>query len=135
MGRFPSRKSPGKQPIKKRGMKRFSTDPGFSPSFCSFEGSRASSKPAPNPGTHQLRLKRLRVVRRNGCPKGWFWTVRFFPAPLRFALKTSEILKWAERKRTLQEHPFGQPFLRMTPSPWRAPILAQTVFRCTAGVE
>ena len=32
-------------------------------------------------------------------------------------------LKGAERKRTLQKHPFGQPFLRTTPSPllWRAP--------------
>ena len=30
------------------------------------------------------------VVRRNGCPKGCFWRVRFFSAPLRFALKTPE---------------------------------------------
>ena len=31
-------------------------------------------------------------------------------------------LKGAEKKRTLQKHPFGQPFLRTTPSPllWRA---------------
>ena len=34
------------------------------------------------------------VVRRNGCPKGCFWRVRFFSAPLRFVLKnTCEILK------------------------------------------
>ena len=30
------------------------------------------------------------VVRRNGCPKGCFWRVRFFSAPLRFAPKTPE---------------------------------------------
>ena len=31
--------------------------------------------------------------------------------------------KGAEKKRTLQKHPFGEPFLRTTPSPllWRAP--------------
>ena len=34
------------------------------------------------------------VVRRNGCPKGCFWRVRFFSAPLRFVLKnTCEVLK------------------------------------------
>ena len=55
------------------------------------------------------------VVRRNGCPKGCFWRVRFFSA----SLKT---LRGAEKKRTLQKHPFGQPFLCTTPSPllWRA---------------
>ena len=70
------------------------------------------------------------VVRRNGCPKGCFWRVRFFSAPLRFSLKTPERsrenLLGAEKKRTLRKHPFGQPFLRATPSPllWRAPKLA-----------
>ena len=29
------------------------------------------------------------VVRRNGCPKGCFWRVRFFSAPLRFVLKNN----------------------------------------------
>ena len=29
------------------------------------------------------------VVRRNGCPKGCFWRVRFFSAPLRFVLKNT----------------------------------------------
>ena len=40
-------------------------------------------------------------------------------------LKGRENLKGAEKKRTLQKHPFGQLFLRMTPSPllWCAPIL------------
>ena len=34
------------------------------------------------------------VVRRNGCPKGCFWRVRFYSAPLRFVLKnTWEVLK------------------------------------------
>ena len=74
------------------------------------------------------------VVRRNGCPKGCFWRVRFFSAPLRFSgpfrcfkRKPREKLKRAEKKRTLQKHPFGQPFLRTTPSPlfWRT--LADTV--------
>ena len=63
-------------------------------------------------------------MRRNGRPKGRFWRVRFFSLPLRFALKTPENLKGAEKKRTLQKHPFGRPFLRTTPSPllWRTPI-------------
>ena len=30
-------------------------------------------------------------MRRNGCPKGCFWRVRFFSAPLRFAIKTPEM--------------------------------------------
>ena len=57
------------------------------------------------------------VVRRNGCPKGCFWRVRCFSALLRFALKTPENLKGAEKQHTLQKHPFGQPFLRAKPSP------------------
>ena len=57
------------------------------------------------------------------------WRVRFFSAPLRFALKTSENLEGAEKKRTIQKHPFGQPFLRTTTSPllWRAPIAARRI--------
>ena len=42
------------------------------------------------------------VVRGNGRPTGCFWRVRFFSAPVRFALKTPESLKWEEKKRTLQ---------------------------------
>ena len=51
-----------------------------------------------------------------------FERVRFFSAPLRFALKNPENVKGAEKKRTLQKHPFGQPFLCTTPSLllWRA---------------
>ena len=45
-----------------------------------------------------------------------FWRVPFFSAPLRFALETPENLKGAEKNWTLQKHPFGQPFLRTTPS-------------------
>ena len=39
-----------------------------------------------------------------------------------FQLFSRTNLKGAEKKRTLQKHPFGQPFLRTTPSPllWRA---------------
>ena len=64
------------------------------------------------------------VVRRNRCPKGCFCRVRCFSALLRF--KTPEDLNGAEKQWTLQKHPFGQRFLRMTPSPllWRAPSVA-----------
>ena len=64
------------------------------------------------------------VVRRNGCPKGCFRRVRFLSAPLRLSCVLRANLKGAEKKRTLQKHPFGQPFVRMTPSPllWRALI-------------
>ena len=74
------------------------------------------------------------VVRRKGCPKGCFWRVRFFFAPLWFSghfrcfnFQGPENLKGAEKKRTLQKHPFGQPFLLTTPSPllWRAPKSAR----------
>ena len=42
------------------------------------------------------------VVRGNGRPKGRFWRVRFFSAPVRLALKTPENLEWEEKRRTLQ---------------------------------
>ena len=48
---------------------------------------------------------------------GCFWRVRFFSAPLRFSGVLRANLKGAEKKRTLQKHPFGRPFLRATPSP------------------
>ena len=56
--------------------------------------------------------------------KGCFWRVRFFSALLRFSGPFRVVranLKGAEKKRTIQKHPFGQPFLRKTPSPllWR----------------
>ena len=63
-------------------------------------------------------------MRRNGCLKGCFWRVRFFSAPIKaFRCFKRATLKGAEKKRTLQKHPFGQPFLRTTPSPllWRTP--------------
>ena len=72
------------------------------------------------------------VVRRNSFPKECFWRVRFFSAPLRFALKTRKrswkpYNKEAEKKRILQKDRFGRPFLRMTPSPllWCAPISSE----------
>ena len=52
--------------------------------------------PGTNPGFLLNFILRVRqrsgegVVRSNGCPKGCFWRVRFFSAPLRFALKTPE---------------------------------------------
>ena len=56
------------------------------------------------------------VMRRNGCPERCFWRVRFFSAPLRFALRTPQDLKAAEKKQTLQKHSFGQLFLHATPA-------------------
>ena len=60
----------------------------------------------------------------NGCPKRYFWRVRFFSAPSSFALEAPENLRGTEKKRTLQQHPFGQPFLCTAPSPllWRTTI-------------
>ena len=55
------------------------------------------------------------VVQRNGCPKGCFWRVRFFSAPLRFSGVLRANLEGAEKKRTLQKHPFGG-HLRNDPS-------------------
>ena len=46
-----------------------------------------------------------------------FWRVFFFSAPLRFSGVLRANLKGAEKKRTLQKHSFGQPFLLTTPSP------------------
>ena len=51
------------------------------------------------------------VMRRNGCPKGCFWRVRSFSAPLRFARATHEKLKGAEKsglsKNTLLDKSFS----------------------------
>ena len=46
-------------------------------------------------------------------------------------LKGPENLEGPEKKRTLQKHPFGQPFLRTTPSPllWRASIIFAGISR------
>ena len=54
--------------------------------------------------------------------KRCFWRVHFFSVPLRFSGVSRANLKAAEKKRALQKHPFGQPFLHTTPSPllWRA---------------
>ena len=60
---------------------------------------------------HFLKVFRARqrsgegVVRRNGCPNGRFWRVRFFSAPLGFALKTHENLK-VQRRNGLSKTPF-----------------------------
>ena len=60
------------------------------------------------------------VVRRNGCPRGCFRRVRFFSAPLRFALKTSENLKGAKKnglsKNTLLDNRFSARRLRPCPT-------------------
>ena len=54
------------------------------------------------------------VLQRNGCPKGCFWRVRFFSAPLRLSDVLRANLEGPEKKRTLQKHPFGQPFWKST---------------------
>ena len=67
-------------------------------------------------------------MRRNGCPKGVFGESVSSMLPYDGFQDLSGVLranlKGAEKKRTLQKHPFGQPFLRTTPSPllWRALI-------------
>ena len=74
----------------------------------------------PQVGGAPKERRRRRAEKR--LSKGYFWRVRFFSAPFRFSDVLRENLKGAEKKRTLQKHPFGQPFLRTTPSPllWRA---------------
>ena len=64
--------------------------------------------------------RRRRAEKRSS--KRIFWRVRFFSAPFAFSGALKANLKGAEKKRTLQKHPFGRPFLRTTPSPllWRA---------------
>ena len=59
----------------------------------------------------------------DGCPKGCFWMFHFFSAPLEFSGVVRANLKGTEKKRTLQKHAFGRPFLRTTPSPllWHPP--------------
>ena len=81
-------------------------------------------------GGPQKERRRRRAEKR--LSKSVFWRVRFFSATLRFALKTLDNLKGAEKKRTLQKHPFGQPFLCTTPSPllWRTPILHNPLTAC-----
>ena len=70
------------------------------------------------------------VVRRNGCPKGCRLgesVSSLLPSGFQdLSGVLRENLKGAEKKRTLQKHPFGQPFLCTTPSPllWRALIKA-----------
>ena len=67
------------------------------------------------------------VVRRNGCPKGVFLESPFLLCPLEVCSentwKVLKTLRGQRRNRTLQKHPFGQPFLRTTPSPllWHTP--------------
>ena len=64
-------------------------------------------------------------MRRNGRPKEWFLESPLLPCPLRFSSVLRANFKRAEKKRTLQKHPFGRPFLRTTLSPllWCAPNL------------
>ena len=69
----------------------------------------------------QKERTRRRAEKRS--TKGYAWRVRFFSAPLRFSGVLRASLKGGEKKRTLQKHPFGRPFLRTAPSllPWRTP--------------
>ena len=79
---------------------------------------RANSGGAPKERRRGRAEKRLsnRVLLESPFPLCSLKVFRTFSGVLR------ENLKGAEKKRTLQKHPFGQPFLRTTPSPllWRA---------------
>ena len=71
-------------------------------------------------GPHSIRARQRSgegFVRRNGCPKGWFWRVRFFCAPFRVALKTPENLKGAWT--TVSPHDTFSALLALL---WRNPI-------------
>ena len=59
------------------------------------------------------------VVRRNGCPKGCFWRVRFFSAPLRFALKTPENLKGAKKNGLSKNNLLDNRFSAQRRGVWR----------------
>ena len=59
-------------------------------------------------------LTRRRAEKR--LSKRCFWRVRFFSAPLKLSGVLRANLKGAEKKRTLQNHPYGQLFLCTTPS-------------------
>ena len=70
-------------------------------------------------------FKEVRVFKGRGraekrLSKRVFLESPFLLCPLKVFLlkhlKGPENLKGAEKKRTLQKHPFGQPFLRTTPS-------------------
>ena len=81
------------------------------------------------------------VVRRNGCPKGCFWRVRFFCAPLRFSgpFRCFKRKPYGGREETdsPKKHPSGQPFLRTTPSLllWRAPKVTMFHYPKRCGNE
>ena len=73
--------------------------------------------PQKNNGGAPKERRRRRAEKR--LSKRVFLESLFFLCPLKvfrtFQVKAN--LKGAEKKRTLQKHPFGQPFLRTTPSP------------------
>ena len=79
------------------------------------------------------------VVRRSGCPKGCFWRVRFFSAPLRFSLAfqvfKEKTLRGQRRnglsKSTLLDN---RPFLRTTPSPLFSSFLPPKQWKEDQGV-
>ena len=57
-----------------------------------------------------------------------FWRVRFFSAPLRFSSVLRANLKGAEKRWTLQKHPFGQP---VSPhDAFAAPFPRSEKYRC-----
>ena len=57
--------------------------PNETPRISIFPRSRTERKRIPHLGARQRSGEG--VVRRSGCPKGCFWRVRFFSAPLRFS--------------------------------------------------
>ena len=88
-----------------------------------YDNTRDSKKGSENQGAPKER-RRGRAEKR--LSKRVFLESPFLLCSLK-VLRTFQVvlrgnLKGAEKKRTLQKHPFGQPFLRTTPSPllWRA---------------
>ena len=88
---------------------------------------------APPPSPKKLHnkppLRKFQPRSIGGAPKEWrrrraekrsskrvFWRVRFFSSHLRFSGVFSANLTGAEKKRTLQKHPFRRPFPCTTPS-------------------
>ena len=72
--------------------------------------------------------ERRRRCAEKRSSKRVFWRVHFFSSHSRFSDVFRANLTGAEKKRTPQNHLFGRPFPRTTPSPllWRALIILAT---------
>ena len=80
-------------------------------------GSKRAFAPSPN-GSQSVPRERRRRCAEKRLSKRVFLESPFLLCPLRFSGPSGVSranLKGAEKKRTLQKHPFGQPLLRTTP--------------------